>query len=274
MQLFASRCKSERKTIGLVPTMGYLHSGHMSLVKNSKNISDYTVVSIFVNPTQFAPNEDYNQYPRDIERDVKLLFEQGVDAVFIPDPETIYPKNYQTYVEVENISKILEGKTRPIHFRGVATIVSILFNCVKPDYAFFGQKDAQQCAVIKQMVNDLKLDVEIKICPLIRENDGLALSSRNIFLSEQERKDALVLNKSLQVGKEFIGKGERKAPIILKEMEKLIASVSSSQLDYVQIVDVESYSVQEELKDGTEYYLLVACKIGKTRLIDNIIVKA
>lgn len=253
--------------------MGYLHQGHISLVKKSKSFADFTVVSIFVNPTQFAPNEDFSQYPRDIERDKQLLVEAGVDILFLPEAEKIYPPDFQTYVEVGKISRILEGESRPTHFKGVTTIVSILFNCVKPDYAFFGQKDAQQVAVIKQMVKDLKMDIEVIACPLIRESDGLALSSRNIYLNETERKDALVLNCSLHLGKELIEKGERKASVITDKMKELIATISYSELDYVQIVDVESFSIQQELKEGCEYYLLVACRIGKPRLIDNLVVK-
>jgi len=253
--------------------MGYLHQGHISLVKKSKTFADFTVVSIFVNPTQFAPNEDFNRYPRDIERDKQMLVDAGVDILFLPEADKIYPPDFQTYVDVGTISRILEGEARPTHFKGVTTIVSILFNCVKPDYAFFGQKDAQQCAVIKQMVKDLKMDIEIIVCPLIRESDGLALSSRNIYLNETERTDALILSRSLQLGKELIEKGERNASIIIDKMKELIATISYSELDYVQIVDVESYSIQQELKEGCEYYLLVACRIGKPRLIDNLIVK-
>jgi len=254
--------------------MGYLHEGHISLVKKSKTFADFTVVSVFVNPTQFAPNEDFNQYPRDIERDKQLLVEAGVDILFLPEPKKIYPDGFQTFIEVEKVSRILEGEARPTHFKGVTTIVSILFNCVKPDYAFFGQKDAQQVAVIKRMVKDLKMDIEIIACPLIREADGIARSSRNIYLSETERKDALVLNRSLLLGKQLIEKGETSALQIIEKMKELIATISYSQLDYAQITDVETFSIQEELKPGTEYYLLVACRFGKTRLIDNIIVKA
>jgi len=274
MQLFASRCKTEKKAIGLVPTMGYLHQGHISLVKKSKNFAEYTVVSVFVNPTQFGPNEDFNQYPRDIERDKKLLADAGADILFLPDAKDIYPEGFQTYVEVEKISKILEGATRPIHFKGVTTIVSILFNCVKPEYAFFGQKDAQQVAVLKQMVKDLKMDIDIIACPLVREADGLALSSRNTYLEGDQRKDALVLYKSLQLGKELVEKGERKAAVITGKMKELIATVSYSELDYIQIVDTETFQLRDELKEGVEYYILIACRIGKPRLIDNIIVKA
>lgn len=273
MQRFSSRCKTEKKTIGLVPTMGYLHQGHLSLVKKSKNISDITVVSIFVNPTQFAPNEDFSNYPRDIDRDQQLLSDAGVDILFLPEADKIYQPGFQSFIEVERVSKILEGKSRPTHFRGVTTIVAILFNCVKPEFAFFGQKDAQQCAVIKQMVNDLKIDIEIIACPLVRESDGLAMSSRNVYLKENERTDALVLSSSLQLGKELIENGERKASIIIDKMKELIATISYSKLDYVQIVDTESFSIQDELKEGKEYYLLVACRIGIPRLIDNLVVK-
>jgi pantoate--beta-alanine ligase len=253
--------------------MGFLHEGHLSLVRKSKELCDVTIVSLFVNPTQFAPTEDLEQYPRDIDRDKKLLVDEGVDYIFMPEADQIYTKNFQTYVNVEQVTLNLEGQFRPTHFRGVTTIVNILFNCVKPDYAFFGQKDAQQAAVIKRMVADLKLRINLVICPIIREPDGLAMSSRNIYLIANERKDALHLNQSLNVAKKMIAEGERKSVTIIKEMLSIINSVSSANLEYIKIVEADSFEIVDELRQGIEYYILVACRIGSTRLIDNELIK-
>lgn len=253
--------------------MGFLHEGHLSLVRESKKRCDLTVVSIFVNPTQFGPSEDFNSYPRDEERDISLLKSEKVDYLFMPSPDEIYPKNFQTYVNVEYVTKKLEGEFRPTHFRGVATVVLILFNCVQPDYAFFGQKDAQQFAVIKQMVKDLKLDIQIIGSPIIRENDGLAMSSRNVYLSASERQDALVLHQSLNLAKKLIDSGEKRVSLILSEMMQLFPAIPSAQVDYIKIVDAETFDLVDELIDGREYIALIACKIGKTRLIDNLKIK-
>ena len=269
MQDISSSLKSTGKTIGFIPTMGFLHEGHLSLVKRSKKLCDVTIVSIFVNPTQFSPSEDLALYPRNIEKDNKLLLEQKVDYLFYPDANEIYPENFQTFVAVNHITKKLEGEFRPTHFKGVTTVVNILFNCVMPHHAFFGQKDAQQAAVIKQMVYDLKMPVNIIVCPIVRETDGLAMSSRNVYLSEDERKDALALYKTLQKAKKMIDEGERKVSLIISEMITMIAKVKSSKLDYLKIVESKSFEMIEELKSGNEYYILIACKIGKTRLIDN-----
>ncbi len=273
MQQLSNRKRLEKKSIGLVPTMGFLHKGHLSLIKRSRKKCDFTVVSIFVNPTQFAPNEDFNKYPRNLEGDKELLIENKVDALFLPSEKEIYPQNFQTYVEVKDISKILEGKFRPAHFKGVTTVVSILLNSVKPDFAFFGQKDAQQAAIIKKMVTDLKLAVNIIISPIIREKDGLAMSSRNSYLSEKERKDALVLYKSLSHAKKIIGEGERDSEKAIFEMKGIINSVNTSRLDYIDIVETSSFKQSREFELGKEYYILIACKIGSTRLIDNIKIK-
>ena len=252
--------------------MGFLHEGHLSLIRQSKKTCDVTVVSIFVNPAQFGPSEDFNSYPRNAERDFELLETEGVDYLFLPSTEEIYPKNFQTLVNVENVTKNLEGEFRPTHFRGVATVVLILLNCVQPDFAFFGQKDAQQLAVIKQMVKDLNLDVEIISCPIIREPDGLAMSSRNIYLSTSERKEALILHRSLELAKKIISRGERKASFILSELNELFSKVPSAKLDYIKIVEADTFEIVDELKSGGEYYILIASKIGKTRLIDNILI--
>lgn len=267
-----NKIKREGKSIGFVPTMGFLHEGHISLVNESKQNNDVTIVSIFVNPTQFSPTEDLASYPRDVEKDKSLLTKAGVDYLFFPNSEDIYPKDFQTYVEVNEISKILEGEFRPTHFKGVTTVVAMLFNCVNPDNAYFGQKDAQQAAVIKQMVKDLKYNIKINVCPIVRENDGLAMSSRNVYLNEKERKDALVLIKSLSVAEEMIKKGEQNTENILTEMKALISSVDSSDLNYVSIVETDSFVIADKIEKGKSYFILVACKIGKTRLIDNLLI--
>jgi len=253
--------------------MGFLHEGHLSLIRQSKKTCDVTIVSIFVNPTQFGPSEDFQNYPRNVQRDNKLLENEKVDYLFLPLPEEIYPKNFETYVNVENITKKLEGEFRPTHFRGVSTVVLILFNCVQPDYAFFGHKDAQQLAVIKQMIRDLKLDVKIIGCPIVREEDGLAMSSRNVYLSSTERKEALVLYRSLELGKKIISTGERRVNLIVSDMAELFSKIPSAILDYIKIVEADTFGIVDELKTGGEYFILVACKIGKTRLIDNTRIK-
>ncbi len=273
MHQISNQPRLDKKSIGLVPTMGFLHQGHLSLIEKSKSKCDFTVVSIFVNPTQFAPNEDFSKYPRDIERDKNFLIQNKVDALFLPSEKEIYGKNFQTYIDVEELSKILEGKFRTSHFKGVTTIVSILLNSVKPDCAFFGQKDAQQAAIIKRMVSDLKLDIKIEICPIVREKDGLAMSSRNSYLSSEERQDALVLYKSLNHAKCLIDEGERKTKAVILEMKDTINKVKTSDLDYVEIVEADSFKTSEHLEPGKEYYILIACKIGATRLIDNIKIK-
>jgi pantoate--beta-alanine ligase len=273
MQDVSFSLKSAGKTIGFIPTMGFLHEGHLSLIKRSKKLCDVTIVSIFVNPTQFSPSEDLALYPHDNEKDNKLLLEQKVDYLFYPDAKEIYPENFQTFVAVNQITKKLEGEFRPTHFKGVTTVVNILFNCVMPDHAFFGQKDAQQAAVIKQMVNDLKTPVNIIVCPIIRETDGLAMSSRNVYLSEDERKDALALYKALQKAEKTIREGERRVSLIILEMITIITNVKSSKLDYIKIVESKSFEAAEELKSSNEYYILIACKIGNTRLIDNELIK-
>ena len=253
--------------------MGFLHEGHLSLIRESKKKCDVTFVSIFVNPTQFAPSEDLSEYPRDLQKDNNLLEEENVDFLFLPDESEIYPKNFQTYINVEHLTRKLEGEKRPTHFRGVTTVVTILFNSVMPDYVFFGQKDAQQAAVVSQMVRDLKQPTKVVVCPIVREKDGLAMSSRNSYLSKSERLDALVLNKALKLGEEKIKSGEFKTNVILSEMVDWVNTAVYSRLDYINIVEAESFEKQDKLVAGNEYYLLVACYIGKTRLIDNIKIK-
>jgi len=260
--------KSKGKTIGFVPTMGYLHEGHLSLVRRAKEETDFVVVSIFVNPLQFGPKEDFKEYPRDLERDIKLLEEVKADLLFAPEVEEMYPPGYKTYVEVTEITDVLCGASRPGHFKGVTTVVAKLFNIVKPDKAFFGQKDAQQVAVIKKMVKDLNMDLEIVPVPTVREEDGLAMSSRNVYLNTEERKAAPILYKSLQRAKELIEKGEKNSTTILKEMEEMISKEPLAKIDYIEIVDGETL----KRKDKVEGNILIALavKIGRTRLIDNI----
>jgi pantoate--beta-alanine ligase len=263
--------KLSGKTIGLVPTMGYLHNGHLSLVKQSKLKNDITIVSIFVNPTQFGPTEDLQKYPRDIERDTQMLDNEGADYIFLPDAKEIYPEDFETYVEVTKISKKQEGEFRPTHFKGVTTIVSILFNCICPNNAYFGRKDAQQGAIIKKMVKDLKMNINIELMPIVRESDGLALSSRNIYLSTEERAKALLLSKSLNDAKNMIENGELSVNAIIKKINNIFLKESTVHLNYIRIVESSGFNEIEELQKGKEYYILIAAKIGNTRLIDNIL---
>lgn len=249
--------------------MGYLHNGHISLIEESKKRADITIVSIFVNPTQFAPTEDFKAYPRDIERDLRLLEQAGTDYLFYPSAVDIYPNNFQTYVDVTEIAKIIEGEFRPTHFKGVTTIVSILFNCVKPDLAFFGQKDAQQTSVIKRMIEDLKYEIEVVICPIIREADGLALSSRNVYLNPEEREKALILNESLKQAEDIILSGERNTVTIIKKINNNFIKEKSVHLNYIRIVNADTFKEADKLETGKDYYCLVAAKVGSTRLIDN-----
>ena len=270
MQDFSFASRMHGKTIGFVPTMGFLHEGHISLVRQSKRNCDITIVSIFVNPTQFGPNEDFLKYPRDFERDRKLLEQEGVDAIFAPTPEEMYPTGAQTFVEVVNLSRKLEGEFRPTHFRGVSTVVTILFLLVNANKAFFGQKDAQQATLLTRMVKDLHLNLDLVICPILREKDGLAMSSRNIFLSETERQDALVLHNSLLLAKHQIESGIKDVPLILTMMNELYTQVASSKLDYIKIVNADSFDDAQKFETSNLYFILIACRIGNTRLIDNL----
>ena len=257
--------KKEGLTVGLVPTMGFLHEGHASLIKRAREENDRVVVSVFVNPTQFGPNEDLEAYPRDFERDSTLCESIGADLIFHPEPEDMYDSPC-AYVSIEKLSDNLCGKTRPIHFRGVCTVVSKLFNIVSPDRAYFGQKDAQQLAIIKKMIKDLNFDIEIVGCPIIREEDGLAKSSRNTYLNTEERKAALCLSKSVAKGQEIIREG-MSADELLKEMKMVIEAEPMAVIDYVSAVD----ALTMEHVDIIDRPVLVAMAvyIGKTRLIDN-----
>jgi len=256
------------KSIGFVPTMGYLHKGHLSLVEAARKENDVVVVSIFVNPTQFGPNEDYNRYPRDLERDLRLLEPIGVDYVFNPSVEEMYPAMYSTYVEEVELSKYLCGASRPGHFRGVCTVVTKLFNIVKPTKAYFGQKDAQQFRVLKRMVKDLNMDVEMIEMPIVREEDGLAMSSRNVYLNPEERKEATRLYKSLLKAKELIESGERDVQKIKSEMLKILDH-PLLKVDYVEVVDEETLRPVEKIE--RKVIVALAVFVGKARLIDNMI---
>jgi len=271
MMDLSEKYRSEGKTIGFVPTMGYLHEGHLSLFRIARKKSHILVVSIFVNPLQFGPNEDFKEYPRDLERDLKLCEKENVDIVFVPNEKEMYPENFSTFVEVKNLDQELCGKFRPGHFRGVATVVLKLFNIVKPHLAVFGLKDAQQYFIIKRMVRDLNLDIQIIPGQTIRENDGLAMSSRNVYLNDEERKQASVLYKSLMLAKKLIEDGERKSQKIISEMEKFITeNAPLSKIQYIQIVDTKELKPLEILEG--EVLIALAVFFGKTRLIDNIII--
>lgn len=264
--------KKQGLSVGLLPTMGYLHEGHKSLIERACKENDKVVVSVFVNPTQFGPGEDLATYPRDIQRDAALCEDAGAALIFNPEPEEMYFDDFHTYVTMESLSEELCGKTRPIHFRGVCTVVSKLFHIVTPDRAYFGQKDAQQLAIIKRMVRDLNFDIEIVGCPIVREADGLAKSSRNTYLNPEERKAALVLSRAVGLGQELIQKGERNADVIVEKMKQLIEEEPLAKIDYVQAVDAISIQPVAEIK-GT-VLVAMAVYIGKTRLIDNFIYEA
>ena len=257
-------------TVGLVPTMGYLHEGHQSLIKKSVEQNDKTVVSVFVNPIQFGPNEDLATYPRDLDRDARLCEETGADLIFHPEPSDMYEDDFCTFVDMDRVTKNLCGKTRPTHFRGVCTVCSKLFHIVGPDRAYFGQKDAQQLAVIRRMVRDLNFDLEIVGCPIIREEDGLAKSSRNTYLSPQEREAATVLHKALMIGRKAIEDGENNTTIVKELIRQTIEAEPLSKIDYVEIVDFDSIEPIDEIRQNT--LIAVAVYIGSTRLIDNEII--
>jgi len=270
MQKIAEDLRQQKKTIGFVPTMGFLHKGHLSLINQSKKIADVTVVSIYVNPTQFSPNEDFDKYPRDFKRDKLLCEMAGVDIVFYPDHERMYLSNHFTYVITDQLASKLCGKSRPTHFRGVTTIVAKLFNIVKPHYAFFGQKDAQQCFIIQRMVNDLNFDVQIIIAPTKREPDGLAMSSRNKYLSSQHRKDAAIIYSSLKKAGELIQSGIKQSKLIMDSIHNNLQSVPDLKIDYVSIVNMNNLEPVENITEQT--LIAVAAYFGSTRLIDNIII--
>jgi pantoate--beta-alanine ligase len=258
-------------TIGLVPTMGALHEGHLSLVREARRMCDVVIVSVFVNPTQFGPTEDYEHYPRDLTKDTALLTDYNVDYIFAPANEEIYPRDFSTYVNVSGLSKLLEGETRPGHFRGVATVVAILLNTIHPDFAFFGQKDAQQALIIKRMVRDLAFDTEIVVLPTVREDSGLAISSRNLYLNAEEQESASVIHRALQKAKETYKKGERHASRLADLVRATIETEPRVRVDYVGIVDADTLESLDKL-DERPILIAVAAYVGKTRLIDNTVI--
>lgn len=269
---FVKAQRSAGQQIGLVPTMGYLHTGHISLVKKAKELCETVVMSIFVNPLQFGPNEDYDNYPRDLERDAQLAEEAGADAIFAPSVKEMYPGHSLTHVDVELLTENLCGASRPGHFRGVVTVVSKLFHIVEPDKAFFGQKDAQQVRVIQQMVTDLNMPVEVVPCPIVREADGLALSSRNIYLSPQARQQAVSLNQSLRGALELLERGERSAKVLVDFVTSRISQEPLADIDYIKLVDLKTMSDVEQING--DCLLALAVRFGGTRLIDNTVLRS
>ena len=269
-----SVCREESragKTIGFVPTMGYWHEGHLSLIRAARKRCQVLVVSIFINPLQFGPQEDYQQYPRDISRDARLAQAEGIDYLFYPSVEEMFPQGFNTTVEVRKLSEKLCGRSRSGHFQGVATVVLKLFNVIKPDVAFFGQKDAQQAVIIKQMIDDLSLDVELVTMPIVREEDGLAMSSRNLYLNPHERKAATILYKSLLKARELVLRGEYRASAIIRHMNQMIENEPLAHVDYITITDAENLQELDVIKGRV--LIALAVFIGKTRLIDNLILE-
>lgn len=261
--------KKENLSIGFVPTMGYLHEGHASLIKAAREQNDRVAVSIFVNPMQFGPKEDLASYPRDFEKDSELCESLGVDLIFHPEPSEMYHDNFSSYVDMSVLTEELCGLSRPVHFRGVCTVVNKLFNIVQPDRAYFGQKDAQQLAIIRHMVDDLNMNLEVIGCPIVREEDGLAKSSRNTYLSEEERKAALILSKSIRLGRSMVEAGEEDTSVIINAMKELINSEPLAKIDYVKAVD--GITIRQTDRVQKPMLVAIAVYIGKTRLIDNFI---
>ena len=268
MQSLSQRIREEGGTISFVPTMGYFHEGHLSLIRQARRNSQALIVSIFVNPIQFGAGEDYKRYPRDLERDKKLAEKEGVNILFVPSAREMYPQGYHTFIEVEKLGESLCGRSRPGHFRGVATVVAKLFNLVSPQSAYFGGKDAQQAFLIKRMVKDLNMGIEIKVLPIVREKDGLALSSRNRYLNPEERQAAPILYKSLQEAQKMFNSGERDSRKVIQRLEEMIEREKRSRIDYISIVDGETFEDRERI--GGKTLLALAVWIGKTRLIDNL----
>lgn len=272
MKEYSCRIHEEGKSIGFVPTMGYLHEGHLSLLRAARSECDVSVISVFVNPTQFSAGEDLDKYPRDIERDVSLASAEGADVMFVPEAEDMYPEGYVSNVKVdESLTRALCGKRRPGHFEGVATVVAKLFDIVSPDKSYFGRKDVQQTVVIKRMVRDLNIPVDVCVMPIVREPDGLAMSSRNTYLSNEERMEALNLNRSLEVAKGMILTSEYSSETIKLEMKKIIEQGKNTRIDYIEVVDADTLVPLDEVKEKT--LIAVAAFVGKTRLIDNIVIK-
>jgi pantoate--beta-alanine ligase len=270
LRKLVKKARQENKTVGFVPTMGALHVGHASLLRQARRDNDLVILSIFVNPTQFGPKEDFKKYPRTLKSDEKIAKDQGVDILFYPTAEIIYPTNYLTYVEVSGITNILCGGLRPGHFKGVATIVAKLINIVTPDVMYLGQKDAQQVIVLKKMMTDLNFSTTVKVCPTIRESDGLALSSRNRYLNLQDRQQAKILYQSLQLAKQKIKDGEKSVSKLIRLIKSNITSQTSGKIDYVSIVDADTLAEMKTI--GGKVMIALSVKFGGTRLIDNVIV--
>ncbi|UCE19936.1 MAG: pantoate--beta-alanine ligase [Gemmatimonadota bacterium] len=269
MQSMADGLRKQGNRIGFVPTMGFFHEGHLSLMRKAKELSDVVVVSLFVNPAQFGPGEDFEEYPRDEERDSMLAMKNGCDVLFVPGVEGMYPKGYATYVQVNDLSTVLCGASRPGHFQGVTTVVTKLFNIVKPHVAIFGQKDAQQAIIIRRIAEDLNYGVDIVIAPIVRESDGLAMSSRNMYLNRKERAEAVVLHQSLLEAEKLIAAGERRAHVIREAMKSLITAKDSARIDYVSILDADTLQPLDLLQG--RILIALAVRFGKARLIDNTI---
>jgi pantoate--beta-alanine ligase len=267
----AREARAEQRVIGLVPTMGALHAGHMALVERARKECSPVYSSIFLNPTQFGANEDLSKYPRPLETDMEKLTDAGVDGLFLPDAAEVYPLGFSTYVHVEGLSERLEGKSRPGHFRGVATVVLKLFEIVQPHYAYFGRKDAQQVRVLQKMVQDLNLDVELVVCPTVREADGLALSSRNAYLDGEERKSATVLVRALRAAEKELCVGVRDTLELQRAMRKALEGEARARVDYAEIVDADTF--EPVVRVGRRCYVLLAVRIGSTRLIDNMLIE-
>jgi pantoate--beta-alanine ligase len=270
MRSLAASLRREGKTIGFVPTMGFLHEGHLSLIRRAREECDIVVVSIFVNPTQFGPNEDFERYPRDAEGDRKKCGSAGVDIIFMPEAKEMYPEKPTVFITVEGLSNILEGAIRPGHFRGVATVVAKLFNTVKPHKAFFGQKDFQQCVVIKRMVKGLNMDVEVVVLPIVRETEGLAMSSRNSYLNADERRAATVLYRALTAARDLFIAGAKEPEKLKQKMRAVLLTEHGVGIDYVEVSDPETLAPLDTA--GGNMVLLVAARVGKTRLIDNLLI--
>ncbi len=268
MQFYSKKMREEKKSIGFVPTMGYFHEGHISLMKEAKLKNDISVASIFINPIQFGKNEDFNSYPRDMDHDLQLSMEAGIDILFIPSYEDVYLPDFSTYIEPGKIGEILCGATRPGHFKGVSTIIVKLFNIIKPHRAYFGQKDFQQTVVIKKIVKDLNYDMEIIVLPIIREKDGLAMSSRNIYLLQEERQNAVILFQCLEEAKKMIQSGEKKADKVKTKIKEMIENIKNINIDYISVIDKNTMQNKDVLEG--EIVIALALYIGKTRLIDNI----
>ncbi|HWS54812.1 MAG TPA: pantoate--beta-alanine ligase [Pyrinomonadaceae bacterium] len=265
--------REEDKTIGLVPTMGALHEGHLSLVREARRMCDVVVVSVFVNPAQFGPGEDFERYPRDLTGDTVKLADYNVDYIFAPAPEEIYPKGFSTYVSVEGLSEPMEGVARPGHFRGVATVLTVLFNTIRPDFAFFGQKDAQQASVVRRLVRDLAFDIEVVVLPTVREQSGLALSSRNAYLGDEDRRAAAVLYRALSQAREVYMEGERSPKRLAEAVRGQFDAEPRARLEYVGVVDADTMEKLDRIPEDRPVLIALAAHVGRTRLIDNIVLQ-